>query len=145
MRFCKIKNRLIHEILQYLWRYNATSMAIFSPYIRVRVIMQIVLFSRLYGIWHKFFSHYKKQRCLHTSVRLYVDLYFGAVLLTSRLPVCKFKASNSSRCMIRTHIPLTTFCLSCGAYFIFIKSNTNSEWFSLCWNFKRKNYCINII
>ena len=50
MRFCKIKNRLIHVVLEYLWRYNATSMAIFSPYIRGRVVIQVVLFSRLYGI-----------------------------------------------------------------------------------------------
>ena len=53
MRFYKIKNRLIHEVLENLWRYNAMSMAIFSPYIRGRVVIQVVLFSRLYGIWFR--------------------------------------------------------------------------------------------
>ena len=53
MRFWKIKNRLIHKVLENLWRYNATSMAIFSPYIRDRVVTQVVLFSRFYTVYNK--------------------------------------------------------------------------------------------
>ena len=51
MRFFKIKNRLIHEVLECLLRYNATSMAIFSPYIQGSVVIQVVLFSRLYDMY----------------------------------------------------------------------------------------------
>ena len=48
MKFCPIKIRIIHEVR--VCTYNANSMVILSPYIRGRVVIQVVLFSRLYGM-----------------------------------------------------------------------------------------------
>ena len=41
--------RIIHEVLKYLCSDNADFMAIFSHYIPGRVIIQVALYSRLYG------------------------------------------------------------------------------------------------
>ena len=51
-----LPNENSHYILglynNYVCTYNANSMAIFSPYIWGRVVIGVVLFSGLYGIWY---------------------------------------------------------------------------------------------
>ena len=49
MKFAQMKIRVIHEVSKYLCSYNANFFAIFSPYNRGRVIIEVVLFWGLYG------------------------------------------------------------------------------------------------
>ena len=53
----RTETRIIHEVLKILCSDNANFMAILSHYIGGRVVIKVVLFSRLYGTYIESFKN----------------------------------------------------------------------------------------